>query len=135
MGLERFIEEQEYYYNTALKEIKNGKKVSHWIWFIFPQLKGLGFSYESYYFGIDDKNEGIEYYNNPYLRNNLIEITEALLNITKDNIIDIVGYPDNLKIKSSMTLFYNVSNNPLFKKVLDKYYNGEFDNKTLEMLK
>ena len=135
MGLERFIKAQEIYYSIALNEIKNGRKESHWIWFIFPQLKGFGSSYNSYYYGIDNKKEATEYYNNDYLRNNLIEITKALLDSNKGRIIDIVGYPDDLKIKSSMTLFYNISNNTIFKNVIDKYYNKEFDKKTLEMLK
>jgi uncharacterized protein (DUF1810 family) len=131
--LDRFINAQKDYYDTAYKEIKSGKKRSHWIWFIFPQIRGLGFSYDANYYGIKSKLEGLAYYNNDYLRNNLINITNALLENNND-IIDIVGYPDNLKIKSSMTLFYSVTNNIIFKNVIDKFYNGEFDDLTIKIL-
>ena len=131
--LSRFIEGQKDYYDIAFKEIKNGKKESHWIWFIFPQMRGLGFSYTANYYSIKSKMEALEFYNNDYLRNNLINITNALLENNND-IIDIVGYPDNLKIKSSMTLFYFVTNNIIFKNVIDKFFNGEFDDFTIRIL-
>jgi len=132
--LNRFINAQKENYNKALKEIRNGKKESHWIWYIFPQYAGLGFSYESYYYGIKSKKEAISYYNNEYLRNNLIEITTALLNLKINKLSNVVSITDFYKIRSCMTLFYNVSNNKLFKDILDKYYNGTFDNITLELL-
>lgn len=134
MELERFIKAQYIYYNIALKEIINGKKETHWIWFIFPQFAGLGFSYESYYYGIKSKKEAIEYYNNELLRNNLIEITEALLNLNVIKVSNVVSITDFYKIRSCMTLFYRISNNKLFKDVLDKYYNGVFDTITLKLL-
>ncbi len=134
-SLDRFIKAQEKSYKVALKEIKNGHKETHWIWYIFPELKGLGKSDTALYYGIIDLEEARRYLENDYLRSNLIEISEALLNLD-NNIIDILGYPDNLKVKSCMTLFYYANPNiKIFKKVLDKFYNGEFDNNTIEIIK
>ena len=134
-NLDRFKKAQEKAYETALFEIKNGHKVSHWMWYIFPQLKGLGMSAMSEFYGIDGLEEAKEYLNDEYLKNNLIEISECLLDLD-DNIINILGYPDNYKLNSCMTLFDYVSNDiDVFKKVIDKFYNGEKNIKTLEMLK
>ena len=134
-SLDRFIKAQEKSYKVALKEIKNGHKETHWIWYIFPELKGLGKSDTALYYGIIDLEEARSYLENDYLRSNLIEISEALLNLD-NNITDILGYPDNLKVKSCMTLFYYANPNiKIFKKVLDKFYNGEFDNNTIEIIK
>ena len=131
-NLERFIKAQKLNYERALKEIKNGKKLTHWIWYIFPQIKGLGYSEISKYYGIDDLAEAKAYLQNEYLRNNLLEITEALLNLDSNNPTEILGYPDDLKVKSCMTLSnYADQSILIFKKVIDKYYNGEFDNKTI----
>ena len=135
-NLERFIKAQKQDYEKALKEIKNGKKLTHWIWYIFPQIKGLGYSEISKYYGIDDLAEAKAYLQNEYLRNNLLEITEALLNLDSNNPTEILGYPDDLKVKSCMTLFnYADQNILIFKKIIDKYYNGEFDNKTIALIK
>ena len=132
--LNRFIIAQEESYQIALKEIKNGYKETHWIWFIFPELKDLGRSDTALYYGIKDLNEAKRYLKNDYLRNNLIEISEALLKLD-DNITDILGYPDNLKVKSCMTLFYYADSNiEIFKKVIDKFYSGEFDNNTIKII-
>ncbi len=135
-NLERFIKAQKQDYERALEEIKNGQKLTHWIWYIFPQIKGLGYSEISNYYGIDDLEEAKAYLQNEYLRNNLLEITEALLNLDSNNPTEILGYPDDLKVKSCMTLFNYVDQRILiFKKVIDKYYNGEFDNKTITLIK
>ncbi len=132
--LNRFIIAQEETYKLALKEIKNGYKESHWIWFIFPQLKDLGRSDTALYYGIKDLKEAKKYLENDYLRANLIEISEALLKLD-DNITDILGYPDDLKVKSCMTLFYYADSSiEVFKKVIDKFYNGEFDNNTIKII-
>ena len=132
--LNRFIIAQEETYKLALKEIKNGYKESHWIWFIFPQLKDLGRSDTALYYGIKDLKEAKNYLENDYLRANLIEISEALLKLD-DNITDILGYPDDLKVKSCMTLFYYADSSiEVFKKVIDKFYNGEFDNNTIKII-
>ena len=133
-SLQRFIDAQEREYKIALREIKNGKKESHWIWYIFPQLDGLGKSATSKYYSIKGIKEANSYYNNEYLKNHLIEITNCLLNLENDNIRDIMGYPDYLKLKSCMTLFYHVSGNEIFKEVLTKYYDGKQDIQTLKLL-
>lgn len=132
--LERFLKAQEYSYDTALKEIKNGKKVSHWMWYIFPQIEGLGTSSTAMYYTIKDKKEAEEYISNPVLWNRILEISSALLSIDSSDPYEVMGYPDNRKLKLSMTLFYEVSGNEIFKKVLDKFYNGEEDGFTLEKL-
>ncbi len=132
--LERFLKAQERDYATALNEIKNGRKTSHWIWYIFPQIAGLGFSSTSKYYSIKDKNEAIEYLNNKILRNRLIEICEVLLSLESNDATYVMGYPDDLKLKSSMTLFNEVSDIDIFKKVLDKFYNGEKDEMTISLL-
>ncbi len=134
-NLDRFIIKQKEEFSLAINEIKNGKKESHYIWYIFPQLKELGKSSTSKYYGISDLEEAKSYLENEFLRNNLINITKELLKIDKD-ILDIFPYPDNLKVKSSMTLFYMVDPSiKVFKEVIDKFYNGEFDNNTISLLK
>ncbi len=132
--LERFLKAQDKDYEQALKEIKKGRKTSHWIWYIFPQIAGLGFSSTSKYYSIKDKNEAIEYLKNNTLKNRLIEICEALLSLESDDATYVMGYPDDLKLKSSMTLFSEVSDIDVFKKVLDKFYNGEKDEMTISLL-
>ena len=134
--LERFIEPSNLDYEIALKEIKNGKKKSHWIWYIFPQLKGLGNSYNSNYYGIKDINEAKEYLNHNILGNRLIEITETLLNLNINDPIEIFGDIDSKKVNSCMTLFYYASfkKNSLFKNVINKYYNGEYCKNTIRLL-
>lgn len=132
--INRFIKMQEHYYEVALSEIKVGYKRTHWIWYIFPQLKGLGQSYNSEYYGLDGTDEVIEYMNNPYLKNNMIEICNELYKLD-DSIENIFGYPDYLKLNSCMTLFeYSISEEKIFGKIIDKFYNGKRDRVTLEML-
>ena len=133
--LDRFIKAQERDYPVALQEIKSGRKYSHWIWYIFPQIKGLGYSETAQFYAIEDVEEAKAYLNNEYLHNNLVEICQELLKLKSNDIVDIMGYPDNLKLCSSMTLFNFVApDEDIFKKVLDKYYNGKLDTKTLEIL-
>lgn len=132
--LERFLKAQEKDYEHALNEIKSGRKTGHWIWYIFPQIAGLGFSSTSKYYSIKDKNEAIEYLKNKTLKNRLIEICEALLSLESDDATYVMGYPDDLKLKSSMTLFDEVSDIDVFKKVLDKFYKGEKDEMTISLL-
>lgn len=132
--IDRFIKMQELYYEVALSEIKDGYKRTHWIWYIFPQLKGLGQSYNSEYYGLDGVDEVIEYMRNPYLRNNMIEICNELYKLD-DSIENIFGYPDYLKLNSCMTLFeYSIQGEKIFGKIIDKFYNGKRDRVTLEML-
>ena len=132
--LERFINAQKKNYSIALNEIKKGKKVSHWMWYIFPQLEELGSSNISKYYGIKNKEEALEFINNDYLKNNLIKISVYLYKLD-NNVEDILGYPDYLKLKSCMTLFNYVAPDILiFQKVIDKFYDGEKDKETLNLI-
>lgn len=133
-NLDRFIIAQERDYQIALKEIKNGYKKSHWMWYIFPQLADLGYSTTAKFYGIKNKDEAIAYLQNEYLKNNLIEISNAL-NQINDNISNILGYPDDLKLKSCMTLFNYVDPTiEIFSKIIAKFYNGEKDFNTIKIL-
>lgn len=132
--LERFLQAQDSgwcSYNDALKEIQAGKKQSHWIWYVFPQIKGLGHSYNSEFYGISGKDEAKAYLEHSVLGQRLREITKALLECGNPSADDILGFPDVLKVKSCMTLFDLVSPNDIFKDVLDKYYEGKTCEKTL----
>ena len=136
MGLERYLKAHELDYEKALTEIKNGHKETHWIWYIFPQLKYLGSSEMSIYYSFDSLEEAKEYLNNDILRNHLMEILDALLKLPNDNIAEILGIRDNLKLHSCLTLFlYLEPDNILLKKVLDKYYHGIPDQNTLNLIK
>lgn len=133
--MERFIKAQNKYHSIALSELKNGKKESHYMWFIFPQIKGLGSSFNAEYYGIKDLEEAKEYWSNDYLRNNYLELLEVLLSLEENNPRHIFGYTDGVKLKSSLTLFYLASNSELIHKVLGKFYNYELDMKTISLLK
>ncbi len=125
-NLERFVNAQENSYKVALKEIQNGQKNSHWMWFIFPQINGLGMSSISKKYSIKNKQEAKDYLDHNILGNRLIEITTALMKIEQKSVRSIFGYPDDLKLKSSMTLFKIISpENKLFSDVLVRYFNGE----------
>lgn len=133
--LNRFIDAQEFSYNIALQEIKSGYKNSHWIWYIFPQIAGLGHSFMAKKYEIKDLEEAKAYMKNDYLKNHLIEITKALLECKNDNIEEIMGFPDNLKVCSCMTLFnYVAPEIEEFKKVLNRFYNGIEDKNTLYLI-
>lgn len=132
--LDRFLSAQEYCYSQAIAELRSGQKRSHWIWYIFPQLKGLGYSFNSNYYGIDGKEEAIEYLNHPVLGKRLREASDAVLGIEGRDIVSIMSPVDALKLKSSMTLFDAVSPGDVFANVLEKYYAGERDDLTLKML-
>lgn len=132
--LERFKKVHEFDYENALREIRNGRKESHWMWYIFPQLKGLGSSYTAEYYGIEDVDEARLFLEDDYLGKHLLEITGVLLELESDNSVEIFGYPDCLKLKSCMTLFNRVSESDVFKRVLDKYYDGIEDEETLKLL-
>lgn len=143
MSLERFVEAQEKQqfsakgttYELALQEIRNGKKESHWIWYTFPQLEGFGLSYNSTYYGIKDLTEAEAYLQHPILGSRLIEISQALFTLDETDPEKVVGWDKN-KLKSSMTLFSQVKGaHPIFRDVLDKYYFGEMDVKTIAKLR
>lgn len=133
--LVRYLEAQNHVYLKALSEIRNGKKVSHWMWFIFPQVKGLGQSEASKLYGITDLEEARAYLQHPVLGKHLIEISQAVLNIEGKSAKAIFGTPDDMKLHSSMTLFAKVPDaDPVFEKVLDKYYGSSVDELTLQIL-
>lgn len=133
--LKRFTDEQEIDYAIALAEIRAGRKRSHWMWYIFPQIAGLGFSSTSKFYAIKNRAEAEEYLRHPVLGARLIEISEALLEHENKSANQIFGSPDDVKLKSSMTLFGEIENaNPVFQAVLDKYFGGAKDQKTLELL-
>lgn len=134
-NLDRFITEQQADFNIALSEIQSGCKKSHWMWYIFPQLRSLGRSITAKYYGIIDLGEAKAYIQEPYLRKNLITITKALLALDSSNPELIMGYPDNLKLCSCMTLFEIAAPDvPEFGMVLDKFYSGMRDQATIDIL-
>lgn len=135
-NLNRFIDAQERDYQTALTEIKNGRKKSHWMWYIFPQVQGLGFSETSRFYAIKDLDEAEAFLQHPILGSRLIAICNALLGLQSNNANQIFGSPDDVKLKSCMTLFAALSNSdPVFGLVLDKFFNGRKDQKTLQLIK
>ena len=134
----RFIDAQDSVYagyDQALSEIKDGKKTSHWIWYIFPQLRALGHSRRAKYFGIADMDEAVRYMAHPVLSARLREISGALLEHKgKKTAQDIFGEIDAVKVRSSMTLFDAVCPNDVFSDVLNGFYDGQKDNLTVELL-
>lgn len=134
--LSRFVSAHQHNYDTALSEIKNGRKRSHWMWYIFPQIEGLGYSDMAQFYAIRDMEEAKAFLAHPYLGQNLIEISQALLSLDENDPYRVMGYPDDLKLRSSMTLFAAAADEEsVFGKVLDKYYNGEPDKTTLRILR
>ncbi|MCQ2079884.1 MAG: DUF1810 domain-containing protein [archaeon] len=134
-NLDRFVRAQKCYYNTALEEVRNGRKESHWIWYIFPQLKDLGFSDNAKLYGIDGLSEAKEYIADPFLKERLIGISQALLESDESDISAIFGYPDDLKVQSCMTLFRAACpEEKVFDQVLERFFNGEADARTLEII-
>ena len=135
LKIDRFIKAQEKGYDVALSEIRAGKKKSHWIWYIFPQIKGLGQSSIAQYYSIQNTDEAKLFLENEYLCHNLIEICSELLKLDTNNPLEVMGFPDNLKLCSSMTLFHLVEpQEKIFNQVLNKFYNGQLDTNTLNIL-
>jgi uncharacterized protein (DUF1810 family) len=134
-NLNRFIEAQDPIYSNVVTELKSGKKLTHWMWFIFPQAAGLGRSPTSQYYAIKSKQEARQYLNHPILGERLKACAEILLGIEDRSAREIFGTPDDLKLRSSMTLFANISGpGSVFEKVLSKYYPGQQCQKTLAFL-
>ena len=134
-SLERFVSAQARDYGTALAEIRSGHKRSHWMWYIFPQLQGLGMSSTAQYYGIRGIEEAKRFIAHPVLGRNLREISNALLALDTNDPAAVMGWPDNLKLCSCMTLFEAAAENPeVFQRVLEKYYQGKRDGRTLRML-
>ena len=130
--LKRFIDAQETMYPLALSEVINGKKQSHWMWFIFPQVAGLGFSETSRFYAIKDIHEAATFLRHPVLGSRLVNICRELIKLGSNNASIIFGSPDDMKLKSSMTLFSSVKfADPVFNAVLEKFFSGIKDDKTL----
>ena len=133
--LERFVASQNAMWPRVMAEMTTGRKQSHWIWFVFPQIAGLGSSFRSEHFAITGHAEALAYLAHPLLGPRLREITELVLSIKNRNAHEIFGDPDDLKFRSSMTLFDAVSPGGIFAGALDKYFNGERDDRTLSILR
>lgn len=134
-NLQRFLDAQKNDYPRALAEIKNGRKQSHWMWYIFPQIQGLGYSSTSRFYAIKDLQEAQAYLAHPLLGSRLVEICQELLNLESQDARAIFGSPDDLKLKSSVTLFAALPHtNAVFQSVLDKFYQGNKDHKTLQII-
>jgi uncharacterized protein (DUF1810 family) len=135
-NLNRFIDAQDADYPVALSEIKQGRKKSHWMWYIFPQIQGLGFSETSKYYAKKNVKEAVEFLKHPVLGNRLINICQALLDLPVTDANKVFGSPDDLKLKSSITLFASLPDtNPVFQLLIEKYFNGMKDNKTLALMR
>ncbi|GAA4021231.1 DUF1810 domain-containing protein [Hymenobacter glaciei] len=134
-NLDRFIEAQAGSYQSALSEMKNGRKRSHWMWYIFPQIQGLGLSETARFYAIQDLQEAEEYARHPVLGSRLVAISTALLGVKSNDANAVMGSPDDLKLKSSMTLFAAMPGaDPVFQAVLEKFFNGAKDEKTLRII-
>ena len=132
----KFHQVNEEYFSSALLEIKAGKKTSHWMWYIFPQLRGLGASELSYQYGIEDLEEAREYLNHEVLGSRLNKIVQELLKLETNNPVEVFGRTDSMKFRSCLTLFSMVSNeeNNFFDKALEKYFQGNRDEATIVLL-
>ena len=134
--LNRFLSAQASVYGQVLTELRVGQKRSHWIWFIFPQMKGLGSSSHAHFYGIGSLEEAAAYWRHPVLGSRLEECTRLVNEVEKRTIEQILGYPDDLKFRSSMTLFSHASEGAgIFTRALDKYFSGQPDQVTLELLR
>ena len=133
--LQRFVAAQQPVYDTALAEMQRGKKRSHWMWFIFPQIAGLGFSSTSKFYAISGRQEAVAYLAHPLLGPHLVECAQAILPHRHLSALQIFGSPDDMKLKSSMTLFDALDpTDPVFGRVLDQFFGGARDSRTLDLL-
>jgi uncharacterized protein (DUF1810 family) len=133
--LARFLSAQRSSYDLALTEIKNGRKSSHWMWYVFPQLRGLGRSATSQRYGITGKDEARAYLKHDVLGPRLIAICVAALSVDGRTATEIFGTPDDMKLRSCATLFSHVSNaDSVFRKIIDKYFDGKPDERTIQLL-
>ena len=134
-NLSRFIDAQETTYEGAMLELARGKKESHWIWYIFPQIVGLGNSKATKIFSIKSLEEGRAYLEHPVLGPRLVEACEILLTLKGTSINEVMGFPDDLKLLSSMTLFETFSeSNSVFTRIIEIYFDSERDEATLEII-
>lgn len=133
-NLEQFIKAQEPVYEQALRELRAGRKQSHWIWFIFPQLLGLGDSLMARQFGIPSLHDAQDYLTHPLLGRRLVECTRAVNRLDERSPLAIFGSPDDMKFHSSMTLFDRAHPNTCFREALDSFFHGRLDPRTMELL-
>ncbi|MBN2527203.1 MAG: DUF1810 domain-containing protein [Deltaproteobacteria bacterium] len=134
MTLQRFIDAQEDTYAQVVTELREGEKRSHWMWFIFPQIQGLGHSPTARFYAIADLKEALAYLEHPVLGQRLNECARMIMAIQSKTATEILGFPDDLKLCSSMTLFSAVSDIPVFQDVIDKYFDGIPDERTLKLI-
>lgn len=133
--LNRFLSAQEGVYERALAELKRGRKMTHWMWYIFPQIDGLGYSPTAKRYSIKSVEEARQYLSHPVLGKRLLECTDAVVALMGGSASEIFGYPDDLKFKSSMTLFEKIAGpGSVFSSALDRYCHGERDAATLRLL-
>jgi uncharacterized protein (DUF1810 family) len=133
--LDRFVEAQNESYDNIIRELKIGKKVTHWMWYVFPQIAGLGRNATAKFYEIRDQNEARAYLAHPILGQRLLECTKILLTLERKSALDIFGDIDALKLRSSMTLFSSIAgSDSLYQEVIDKYFEGQPDQKTLDIL-
>jgi uncharacterized protein (DUF1810 family) len=133
--LARFVQAQDEAFEVALSEVQRGRKISHWMWFIFPQLRGLGYSAMAMHYGITGKDEARAYLTHEVLGQRLITICEAALAVEGKSATEIFGEPDDMKLRSCATLFAKVSMaNSVFHRIIDKYFDGDFDQRTIDLL-
>ena len=135
-NLARFVEAQERDYERALSELKAGRKRSHWMWYVFPQLEGLGSSPTSRYFAVRNVEEAAAYLAHPVLGPRLVQVSEAVLQLEGRSATDVFGSPDDMKLRSSATLFAAVSpEGSVFHRIVEKYFDGRADDRTLALLR
>lgn len=134
-NLDRFIKEQQQTYSAAYAELSQGRKQSHWMWWIFPQIVGLGMTSTSHFYSIKSLAEAKAFLDHPYLGKNIREISNVLLGLNTNDASAVMGYPDDLKLRSSMTLFAETAPDEMvFQKVLNKFYDGKKDERTISIL-
>ena len=135
-NLSRFLEAQMVTYEGAILELARGRKESHWIWYIFPQIEGLGISDTAKLYSIKSIEEGRAYLGHPVLGPRLIEACEILLVLKDASMDEVMGFPDDLKLLSSMTLFEFISgSNSIFTKIIEVYFDDERDKGSLKLIK
>jgi uncharacterized protein (DUF1810 family) len=135
-NLNRFIEAQMTTYEGAMLELTRGRKESHWVWYIFPQIEGLGRSDTAKLYSIKSLEEGRAYLEHPVLGPRLIEACEILLNLKDASIDEVMGFPDDLKLLSSMTLFEFISgSNSIFTKMIELYFDDERDENSIKLIR
>jgi uncharacterized protein (DUF1810 family) len=134
-NLSRFVEAQRPVFSRVMDELRAGRKTSHWMWFVFPQLKGLGISETAMRFGITDRGEARAYLEHSLLGPRLVECVQALLEHGDCSALQILGSPDDLKLRSCLTLFNEVqAQTDLYQRALDQFYGGKPDDRTIQLL-